>query len=306
MLGKKKDKETFGQPVSSNINLNKQDDFDDFFDEPMEDEVPNGFDQPYSGYQAQNYNYNQQEYPQQGYDQQSYEQQGYVDNAVADKKANKKAKKEKKSKKKSKNAVEIVEEPKEKPKMVLYMVIDRPVGGLINYLRECGVKVSAVFNNITDIKNTVLMQSEPTRVVVVDTGLGKFSATAMRKELIDMFGISDEQNRTTVFFTDSVIKMETTRELGKSGSKHIEWLPYKSTAIMAATLLSYFEEYVYDSEDKNDDIPTEHEIMGLKGLPMKIKYESNQMDIRGMSSESIIQNLSNSQYEQLEGYKVRL
>lgn len=297
MLGKKKKDETFEQPVSSNINLNKQeDDFNDFFDEP-EEEYVDGYDQQY---QTQNYGYEQQGY------QQAPVAPNYVeDTQVVDKKA---AKKDKKKNKKGK-AVDVTAEPivpKEKPKMVLYIVIDRPVGGMINYLRECGVKVSAIFNNITDIKNTVLMQSEPTRVVVVDTGLGKFSATAMRKELVDMFGISDEQNRTTVFFTDSVIKMETTRELGRSGSKHIEWLPYKSTAIIAATLLSYDEEYVYDSEDKDDAIPTEAEILGIKGLPMKEKYESSPMDIRGMSSESIIQNLFSDHSEALPGYKVRL
>ena len=143
MLGKKKKDETFEQPVSSNINLNKQeDDFNDFFDEP-EEEYVDGYDQQY---QTQNYGYEQQGY------QQAPVASNYVeDTQVVDKKA---AKKDKKKNKKG-NAVDVTAEPivpKEKPKMVLYIVIDRPVGGMINYLRECGVKVSAIFNNIQILK----------------------------------------------------------------------------------------------------------------------------------------------------------
>ena len=66
------------------------------------------------------------------------------------------------------------------------------------------------------------------------------------------------------------------------------------------------EEFIYDSEDKNDEAPTDEEIMSLKGLPIKDKYDSPRMDIRGISSESIITNLVDGQGEQLVGYKVRL
>ena len=149
--------------------------------------------------------------------------------------------------------------------MVLYIVVDKVVFGLINYFRENGVKVSNLFSDVTEAKNMILMQGLPTRIVVIDTGSGRFTSTVMRNEIIDMLGMADEQNKTTVFYSDSVLKMVAARELGKL-SKTIDWIQYKSTAIVAATILQYNEKYIYDYEDENDVANDDFELLNYKGL----------------------------------------
>ena len=159
----------------------------------------NGHNQPDEAY-GQYGDYNQQ-----GYEQQSYEQQGYEQGEVqlSKKELKKLQKAEKKAAKamgKSKGDRDAQQEvPIEKPKMMLYLVIDKPVEGLLNYCRIPGVNVSNIYSDIGEAKNEVIMQSDPLRIVIVDTGLGKFTTTTMRAVLIDMMGISDDQNRTTVF-----------------------------------------------------------------------------------------------------------
>lgn len=188
--------------------------------------------------------------------------------------------------------------------MILYVIIDKPIFGLINYFRESGLKVSNIFSDILEAKNAVLMQSEPTRIVVIDTGLGRFTTTTMRAELIDMLGISDEQNKTTVFFTDSVLKVDTNRALGKSG-KNIDWIQYQSTAIVVATILEYGENYKFDMEDEVDLMGHEDDLLSFKGLTLKAK-DNPRMDISGFSSDAILTHLVNSEDNILEGYKVNL
>lgn len=192
----------------------------------------------------------------------------------------------------------------EKKDMILYIIIDKPVFGLINYFRESGLKVSNIFSDITEAKNAVLMQSEPTRIVVIDTGLGRFTTTTMRAELIDMLGISDEQNKTTVFFTDSVLKVDTNRALGKSG-KNIDWIRYQSTAIVAATILEYKEQYKYDMEDDVDLVSPENDILNFKGLTLKTQ-DIPRMDISGFSSDAILTHLVNNDDNVIDGFEVKL
>ena len=188
--------------------------------------------------------------------------------------------------------------------LILYLIIDKPVYGILRYLRESGLKVSNMFSNIIDAKDAVLMQTEPTRIVVVDTGTGKFTTTTMRNELIDMLGISDDQNRTTVFYTDSVLKIDTMRSLGKSG-KHIDWVNYKSTSIMAAVLLGYGENYVYDLEDSDDAGDVDDSILNFKGLTYR-ENEVPRYEIHGLSSDAILTNLVNQEDGALPKYAVRL
>lgn len=196
------------------------------------------------------------------------------------------------------------QEPVIKEDMVLYVIIDRDIPGLVRYMTESGLKVSGIYNSITEVKNAVLMQSEPTRIVVIDTGLGKFTTTKMREELIDMLGISDEQNKTTVFYTDSVLKIDTNKSLGKSG-KSIEWIKYTTTSIVVATIMSYEETYVYDTRAEDNLTETEESVMEFKGLTTKLK-EVSRHNIPGFSSEAIQTHMINSDSECLPRFKINL
>ena len=68
---------------------------------------------------------------------------------------------------------------------------------------------------MTDIRNTILMQSSPTRVIFIETGMGVFTATKVRQEIIDTLSLSDDDSKITVFYTSSVLKMDAVKQLGK-------------------------------------------------------------------------------------------
>ena len=95
-------------------------------------------------------------------------------------------------------------------------------------MRESGLNVSRIFKNIADARDELIMQTEPYRLVVVETGLGRFTSTSQRKEIIDLLGIcTDEDSRASVFYTDSVLKIDVIRELGKDTKYKISDLcPY--------------------------------------------------------------------------------
>lgn len=265
----------------------------------------NGYNQPNEAYSQYN-GYNQQ-----GYEQQSYEQQGYEQEEVqlSKKELKKLQKAEKKAAKamgKSKGGGDAQQEvPIEKPKMMLYLVIDKPVEGLLNYFRMSGVNVSNIYSDIGEAKNEVIMQSDPLRIVIVDTGLGKFTTTTMRAELIDMMGISDDQNRTTVFYTDSALKVDTLHTLGKSG-KDIDWFKYQSTALVVATLLSYNEEYILNSDSDNlaDQKKTQaNEVLNFKGLTSGLP-DVPRMEITGFTSDAIMTHVVNNADGTIPGFEV--
>ena len=270
----------------------------------------NGYNQPNEAY-SQYDGYNQQGYEQQGYEQQGYEQQGYEQEEVqlSKKELKKLQKAEKKAAKamgKSKGAGDAQQEvPIEKPKMMLYLVIDKPVEGLLDYFRMSGVNVSNIYSDIGEAKNEVIMQSDPLRIVIVDTGLGKFTTTTMRAELIDMMGISDDQNRTTVFYTDSALKVDTLHTLGKSG-KDIDWFKYQSTALVVATLLSYNEEYILNSDSDNlaDQKKTQaNEVLNFKGLTSGLP-DVPRMEITGFTSDAIMTHVVNNVDGTIPGFEV--
>ena len=275
----------------------------------------NGYNQPneaysqYDGYNQQGYE--QQSYEQQGYEQQGYEQQGYEQEEVqlSKKELKKLQKAEKKAAKamgKSKGNGDTQQEvPIEKPKMMLYLVIDKPVEGLLNYFRMSGVNVSNIYSDISEAKNEVIMQSDPLRIVIVDTGLGKFTTTTMRAELIDMMGISDDQNRTTVFYTDSALKVDTLHTLGKSG-KDIDWFKYQSTALVVATLLSYNEEYILNSESDNlaDQKKTQaNDVLNFMGLTSGLP-DVPRMEITGFTGDAIMTHVVNNVDGTIPGFEI--
>lgn len=191
----------------------------------------------------------------------------------------------------------------EKSKIVLYLVIDRKVHGLINYFRECGVNLSNIYDSIIEARNRVLVQSKPSRVIFADTGTGRFSRTNIRKDIIDMLGICDENTKITVFYTDSMLKADAMREIGRTNIK-IDWVKYTSTADMVARILTYGEDYELDeSSDPEDEIPEPDFLFKINGIRTDEDIVEDQFRY-DLNIEELVKNLLDSSKEPLKGYKV--
>lgn len=199
-------------------------------------------------------------------------------------------------------STENVEIPKQE--MVLYIITDKPITGELRYYREAGLGVSRIFTNVEEARGRLLMQSKPTRIVVVDTGTGKFMTTSIRRELIDMIGANDENNKFTVIYTDSALKSETIRDVGKMG-KTIEWVEYESTAAMVAYMLQHHE--IYLLEKSADKIEEEDQASALKykGIRVEGLTEGERL-VPMLSGDAITRHIFSEQEEQIPGFEVRL
>lgn len=154
-----------------------------------------------------------------------------------------------------------------KKDLILYIIIDKSNESLLPYYRDHGIKVSKIFTNINDAKDTLLMQINPVKVLIVDTGTGRFSAMGSRKELIDLMGICDDDVRISVYYTDTVIKSEIKYNEGFA-SRDIHWHKFKSNTDVAAHLLRNFgrENYIYDPEDVDKVKEVQPDALNFKGL----------------------------------------
>jgi len=187
--------------------------------------------------------------------------------------------------------------------LALYMLTDRELTGLMEYYRESGINVTQIYFDVMALKNRLLIQSDPCRIVVVETGLGTFTTTKIREELIDMLGMVDEYNHITVFYTDSAIKSDAKRSLGKI-SREIDWVPYKSTLITAAALLNYRETYLPYTSEPMEKGSTESEILGFKGL-RDSSLEGQRLQVKGLSPSAIFTNLVSSDVNVLPGFELK-
>lgn len=200
-------------------------------------------------------------------------------------------------------------EEAEKPRdLILYIIIDKANPAMLQYYRECGVNVSKIFTNINDAKDTLLMQVDPVKILIIDTGTGRFSAMGSRKELLDLMGICDEDARISVFLTDTVIKSEV--EYNESfETKKIHWYKFKSNTDVIAKLLQAKdkENYIYDDNDKDsvDDIP--ENVLDFKGFKAKVDDGINignpTIDIFDIKVH-MAENSDNS--DEIPGYEIKI
>ena len=223
-----------------------------------------------------------------------------------------KKKKEKKAKTDKKKAAKESENAEEKPvetveDVVLYIITDRHLPNMLQYYRERGVNVSNIFDNIEDARSALILNIEKSRLVILDTGMGQFSNMGTRRQIIDLIGISDEENRISVYYTDSVIKSEVEYSDEVMG-REISWHKYKSTADVVAHILKHKNEhYVLDFNADKDGSDSKPVYMDRPGF----KVDIGKVPVLGtmaFTSKDVMRHLDEESAEvmQLEAYEVHM
>lgn len=202
-----------------------------------------------------------------------------------------------------------------KREYVLYIVTDKQADGLLSYFRYYGCKVSKVFTNIKDASEAVVMSMTPCKVVVIETGRGKFTSVSNRKNLMEVLSLGaetdtsddDYNNEVEIFYTDSIVKAEAKNSV-EFDYKKLKWHKYSTTAVVLATLLQELKEetYVYEYED-SEEIDKSDDLIKFKGIPAKTK---ERMDI-GLPALRLFEILEHegdniTDDESLPGYKIRV
>ncbi len=162
---------------------------------------------------------------------------------------------------------------------VLYVLSERNIHGLKNYAAEHGLDIEQCFTDVEEAKIAMLIESRPTRMIIIESGLGKFISTGARKDIIDLIGICDGgEKKVSVFYTNSLLKGDTLKTTGKKG-KELLWFNYRSTLDVIKDTLELKEKYVKQNV-VDVDIETE-KIMAYQGRevyiekPLEVKVTNN-------------------------------
>ena len=157
---------------------------------------------------------------------------------------------------------EVVEEVVDR---VLYVVMDKEIPDMGEFMRGLGIDVYAVYRDIEGVRNPLLMSSEPSRLVMLETGTGLLTSTKNREQLLDIVGMQDDETLITVFYTDDSIRRDAMRRLGK-GNKAVEWVEYTTTLEAMAHILKYGERYILDEYASVGDDIGEGDMLKYTGI----------------------------------------
>ena len=187
----------------------------------------------------------------------------------------------------------------------LYIITDKDNINLINYYRGYGLNVSNIFTNLDDARNATVMSIEKIRLVIIETGTGKFTSIAARKDLLDIAGLANDDINISIFYTDNIVKKEIEYDASVDISK-VKWYKYRSTADVLANMLQYSkkykENYILDAmaqktKDKDENI------LEFKGGTDK--YKSSDLGSPLLSLKDIILHHENEdESEEIEAYNV--
>ena len=139
------------------------------------------------------------------------------------------------------NKKEQLENAKEPEKMSLYLLMDAPKIGIVQYMRDNGIELKGIFYDIIDANYGIMQEDEPTRIAIIETGVGIFSKINNRDEIISLIGMCQtDDKKATVFYTDSAFKSTIYKAMPST-----DIVKYISTLGVVEQLETYNEEYKY-------------------------------------------------------------
>lgn len=140
--------------------------------------------------------------------------------------------------KKKKEQLQVETEPE---KMSLYLLVDTPKIGLVQYMKENKVEIKGIFYDIMEANYGLMQEDGNTRICIIDTGIGTFSKVENREEIISLIGMCQTENKkATVFYTDTAFKSAISKSMPKT-----DIVKYVSTLGIVEKLEEYNEEYIY-------------------------------------------------------------
>lgn len=213
------------------------------------------------------------------------------------------AKSKKKSKKKSSNSETSCDEPvTQKQKVSLFVLTDKLTPHMMEFARDSGLAVSNIFTSVDDLKSLLMTTFGVTRIVVVDSGTGRFVAPATRKDLIDAIGMADDDVKFTVFYTSNLLKEDAKNTL-TDNSANVEWVPYKCTSVCVAVMLMHkAEEYVYDSVAYADAEKFEDDIMKHVGKDSRCNLDEPSVSMLNLSN--LYQRMFSDESKELPAFSI--
>lgn len=165
----------------------------------------------------------------------------------------------------------------EPEKMSLYILIDAPKIGLVQYMRENGIEIKGIFYDIVEANYAFMKEDGASKILVIDTGAGVFSKVDNRKEIVSLLGMCIGNKKGILFYTDSALKTTVSKTMTKT-----KVIKYDSTLGVVKTLKNFNEHYCYGgAEDEVVD-----ELLQFKGE--QVNYEVLIQDVNTVKVEDCI------------------
>lgn len=163
--------------------------------------------------------------------------------------------------------------------LALYILTERHIPNLAEKAAKCGLYINGIFNNIEETKVAMLIETRPSRLVIVESGLGKFTRTTTRQELVDLIGLCDVDKKVAVFYTNSSIKSEVQKVLTRRQGS-ISWYYYKGTMDVLEKLLELGEKYIKVDIKESSGTP-DYNKLNYIGKPVELEVDEVEIERGG-------------------------
>lgn len=122
--------------------------------------------------------------------------------------------------------------PKGKNKKDICILTEKNKEYLKEYLDAYDVNVKVIFSDIEDAKVHVLTINTPIRLIIMEYGMGRFSSSANKEDLMDLIGMCEsDENDVIVYYT---------RETLKSKGCKVTWIKLKNTGEVVDDIINYY------------------------------------------------------------------
>lgn len=134
----------------------------------------------------------------------------------------------------------------------LILLLDNPKAGIISYLSQLGIEVKSLHTDVETLNMSLLSYTteDKCRVVVVDSGTGKFTS---KEAEYNLYGLIDLLNPSifslTVFSTSKsffkfVKNTVNNINISSETALNVDYVPYETIKTLVDTLKSYPERYM--------------------------------------------------------------
>jgi len=122
--------------------------------------------------------------------------------------------------------------PKGKNKKDICILTEKNKEYLKEYLDAYDVNVKVIFSDIEDAKVHVLTIDTPIRLIIMEYGMGRFSSSANKEDLMDLIGMCEsDENDVIVYYTRKTLKYK--------GGK-VTWIKLKNTGEVVDDIINYY------------------------------------------------------------------
>ena len=140
-------------------------------------------------------------------------------------------------------------------KTKLYLLVEVQKQGLIQYFHENGVEVYFISTSVDDIIDELLLEESPMRLVVIDSGRGKFDDKKVLESIEGLIEIVCDMGYVSMFSNTNYFNTVKKRAVNNNKERENKIEVFKASG--AVDVLSHLQEYneTYEDGGAEDVIP---------------------------------------------------